>query len=103
MGLSRYIFHTHIVINQQMNVFQVGTGKLILGNLADAAIFGVDTEQFFQDSTDLRFAFAAVTLDNHHALGFVGGQQKIADELLEHGDVPRGKVVHQEKRSTLLA
>ena len=70
-----------------MNVFQICTGKLILGNLADAAIFGVDTEQLFQNSADLRLALAAVAFDNHHALGFVGGQQEIADELLEHGDV----------------
>lgn len=41
----------------------------------------------FQDGADLRFAFAAIALDNHHALSFVRGQQKIADELLKHGNV----------------
>ena len=31
-----------------------------------------DTEQLFQNSADLRFALAAIALDDHHALGFVG-------------------------------
>ena len=61
--------------------------KLNLEQSADAAIFGIDTKKLFQDGADLRFAFAAIALDNHHALGFVRGQQKIADELLEHRDV----------------
>ena len=42
-------------------------------------------------SSDLGFTLATVALNDHHALTFVGGNQTVADKLLQSGDVLRMK------------
>ena len=37
----------------------------------------------------MRFALAAIAFNHHHALSLVGGDQAIADKLLQGGDVLR--------------
>ena len=70
-------------------MLQIGTGKAVLRDLADAAILHVAAEQAGQHYTNLRLAFAAAALDNHHALSLVAGNQAVADELLHRGDILR--------------
>ena len=52
VGLSQ-CFHPHIIIHAQQNVFQVGAGKAVFRNFADAAILHVAAEKRNQHSTDL--------------------------------------------------
>ena len=53
------------------------------------AILHVAAEQPGQHHTDLRFSLAAVALDDHHALALIAGNQAVADELLNCGNVLR--------------
>ena len=77
-------------------MLQIGTGKAVLRDLADAAILHVAAEQPGQHHTDLRLALAAVALDDHHALALVAGDQAVPDELLHCGDVLRVEQVGQK-------
>ena len=70
-------------------MLQIGTGEAVFRNLADAAVFHVRAEDGRQYRTDLRFTLAAVALNHHHALSFVGGDQAITDKLLQGGNVFR--------------
>ena len=72
-------------------MFQVGAGKPVFRNLPDAAILHVATKKRTQHGTDLRFSFAAVSFNHHHALPLVAGNQAITDELLQGGNVLRVK------------
>ena len=80
-------FHAHVVVNQQVNVLQIGAGKAVLRHLAHAAILGVAAEKPGQNRADLGLAFAAASFDDHHALALVAGDQAIADVFLQGGDV----------------
>ena len=102
VGLAQS-FHPHIIIHAQQDVFQIGTGEAIFGNLADAAVLHIRAKYIRQHRTDLGFALAAVALNNHHALPLVGWNQAIADELLQSGDVlciekPLQKVLPDNRR-----
>ena len=88
VGLAQS-FHPHIVIHAQQNVFQIGTGEAVFRNLTNTAILHIRAEDGGQHHTDLGFTLTAVTLNHHHALSLVGGNQTIADELLQGGDVLR--------------
>ena len=77
-------------------MFEVGTGKAVLRDLADAAILHVAAEQPGQHHADLRLALTAAALDDHHALALVAGDQAVADELLHRGNVLRVEQVGQE-------
>ena len=79
----------YIIIHAQENVFQISTGEAVFRNLADATVFHIRAEDGRQYRTDLRFTFAAVAFNHHHALPLVGGNQAIADKLLQSGDVLR--------------
>ena len=70
-------------------MFQIGTGKPVLGYFPDAAILHVGTEQSSQHSADLRLALAAVALNDHHPLSLIAGNQAVADIFLQGGDVLR--------------
>ena len=70
-------------------MFQIGTGKPVLGYFPDAAILHVGTEQSSQHSADLRLSFAAAALNDHHPLPLVAGNQAVADIFLQGGDVLR--------------
>jgi len=52
VGLPQRL-HPHIIIHAQQNVFQVGAGKAVFRNFADAAILHVAAEKRNQHSTDL--------------------------------------------------
>ena len=86
VGLAKG-FHLHVIIHTQQDVFQISTGKTVLGDFADAAILHIGAKDATQHSADLRLAFAAVALDDHHPLSLVGGDQAVADELLQRGNV----------------
>ena len=75
-------FHAHVVVDQQMDVLQIGAGKAVLGHLAHAAVLGVAPKQMGQNGADLRFALAATALNDHHALSLVAGNQAVADVFL---------------------
>ena len=77
-------------------MFEVGAGEAVLRDFADAAILHVTAKQPGQHHADLRFALAAVALDDHHALPLVAGDQAVADELLHRGDILRVEQVGQE-------
>ena len=68
-------------------MFQIGTGEAVFRNLADAAVFHIRAEDGRQYRTDLRFTLAAVAFNHHHALPLVGGNQAIADKLLQSWNV----------------
>ena len=71
-----------------MDVLQISPGKTVFRYLADAAILGVAvTEQLQKNSADLTFSFSAVSLDDHHPLAFVAGNQAVADKFLKCLDV----------------
>ena len=65
-----------------MNVLQIGAGVAIFGYFSDAAVLGIAAIESGEYRADLRLSFAAVALDNHHALTFVAGDQAVADILL---------------------
>ena len=99
-------FHPHIIIHAQQNVFQIGTGEAVFGNLADAAVFHIRAEDGRQYRTDLRFTLATVAFNHHHALPLVGGNQAIADKLLQSWNVldvkqPIQKVQPDHRRSSI--
>ncbi len=77
-------------------MFQIGTGKTVLRDFADAAILHVVAEQPGQHHTDLRLALAAAALNDHHALALVAGDQAVSDKLLHRGDILRVEQVGQE-------
>ena len=77
-------------------MFQIRTGEAVFGNLTDAAVFHIRAEDARQHRTDLGFTLAAVALNHHHALSFVGGNQAIADKLLQGGNVLRVQQVIQK-------
>ena len=79
-------------------MLQIGTGKAVLRDLADAAILHVAAEQPGQHHTDLRLTLTAASLDDHHALALVAGDQAVADELLHGGDVLRVEQVGQKSQ-----
>ena len=56
-------FHAHIVVNHQVDVFQIGAGEAILGHLADASIFRTTSEQMRKNRSNLALSFAAAALD----------------------------------------
>ena len=66
-------------------MLQIGTGKSVLRYFPNAAILHVGAEQSSQHSADLRLAFAAVALNDHHPLTFVAGNQAVADVFLQVG------------------
>ena len=68
-------------------MFQIGTGEAVFRNLADAAVFHIRAEDGRPYRTDLRFTLAAVAFNHHHALPLVGGNQAIADKLLQSWNV----------------
>ena len=99
-------FHSHIIIHAQQDVFQIGTGKAVFGNLTDAPILHIRAKDARQHRTDLGFTLAAVALNDHHALTFVGGNQTVTGELLQGGDVLRieqsvQKVQPDHRRSSI--
>ena len=73
--------HLHIVIHTQQNVFQIGTGKPILGYFPDATVFHIRSEEAAEHRADLRFPLAAATLNDHHALTLVAGNQAVAEKF----------------------
>ena len=83
--------HPHIIVHTQQNVFQVGAGKTVLGNFADAAVLHVAAEQGGQHRADLALTLAAIALNDHHALSLVAGDQAVADIFLQSGNVLRVK------------
>ena len=95
VGLTQS-FHPHIIIHAQQDVFQISTSEAVFGNFADAAVLHVCSEDGGQNRTDLRFALAAIALNHHHALSFVGRNQTVADKLLQSGDVLRMKQTIQK-------
>ena len=70
-------------------MFQIGTGKPVLGYFPDAAILHVGTEQSSQHSADLRLALAAAAFYDHHPLSLIAGNQAVTDIFLQGGDVLR--------------
>ena len=88
VGLAQS-FHPHIIIYAQQDVLQIGTGKAVFRNLADAAVLHVCAKDSRKHRTDLGFTLATVALNHHHALSFVGGDQAITDKLLQGGNVFR--------------
>ena len=82
-------FQPHIVVDHQVNVFQVGTGERVFRNLSDASVLRVGAEHPGQHMADLALAFAAAALDHHHLLSGVAGNQAVPDEFLQCGNVLR--------------
>ena len=68
-------------------MLQIGTGKAVFRNLADAAVLHVCATDSRTHRTDLGFTLATVALNHHHALSFVGGNQAVADKLLQSGNL----------------
>ena len=77
-------------------MFQVSTGKTVLGYFPDAAILHVGAEQSSQNSADLRLALAAAALNDHHPLSLVAGNQAVADIFLQGWDVLRAEKAIQK-------
>ena len=70
-------------------MFQIRTGKAVLGYFSYAAILHIRAEHGSQHSADLRLSFAAVAFNHHHSLSLVAGNQAVADIFLQGGDVLR--------------
>ena len=82
-------------------MLQVGAGKSVFGNFPHAAVLGIGTEQFGQHIADLAFPFAAAAFDHQHFLSGVAGDQAVADEFLERGNVFRPQQVGEKSEPTL--
>src|SRR5699024_8387010 len=95
VGLAQGL-HSHIVIHTEQDVFKVGPGKTVLGDFADAAVLHIGAEQLGEHHTDLRFAFAASTFDNHHPLSLIAGDEAVTYKLLDGWDIFRIEEVGQE-------
>ena len=80
-------FHAHIVVNHQVNVFQIGAGKPILGHLSDASVLRIASKQMRKHCPNLAFSFSAAALDEHHPLSLVAGNQAVSDVLLQAGNI----------------
>ena len=80
-------FHAHIVVNHQVNVFQIGAGKPILGHLSDASVLRIASKQMRKHCSNLAFSFSAAALDEHHPLSLVAGNQAVSDVLLQAGNI----------------
>ena len=77
-------------------MLQICTGESVLRYFPNAAILHVSTEQTAQNSADLGLALAAVSLNDHHALPLVAGDQAVADKLLQSNNVLRVQQPIQE-------
>ena len=88
--------HFHIIIHAQKNVFQVGTGKPVLGYFSNAAVFHICSEDALQGGSNLGFAFTAVAFNDHHPLALVAGNQAVANKLLECRNVLRVQQIIQK-------
>ena len=82
-------FHAHVVVNHQVNMLKICTGKTVFGYLSNAAILGIAAKNPGEYRADLRLSFAAVALDDHHALSFIAGNQAVADVFLKSENVFR--------------
>ena len=100
VGLAQR-FQSHVVVDHQQHVLQVGAGKSVLGYFPNAAVLGVCAEQFGQHIADLAFPFAAAAFDHQHLLPGVAGNQAVADEFLERGNVFRPQQVGDKTEPTL--
>ncbi len=79
-------------------MFQVGAGKGIGLHLGDAAGVHVPAQQGAHDQTDSGFALAALTSDNEHLLSLGGGDETVAQVLLECQDVVRLQQIVQKRQ-----
>ena len=80
-----------------MDMLQVSPGKTVFRYLTDAAVLGVAvTEQFQENSADLALSFSAVSLDDHHPLSLVTGNQAVANEFLKRQDILRIQKIIQK-------
>ena len=77
-------------------MLQICTGEAVFGDFPDAAVFHVAAEHSSQYSADLGLALAAFSLNDHHALPLVAGDQAVADKLLQSNNVLRVQQPIQE-------
>ena len=77
-------------------MFQVGPGKTVLRDFADAAVLHISAEQLGQHHADLTFALAAPALDNHHPLALVAGNEAVTYKLLDSRNIFRVEQIKQE-------
>ena len=81
-------------------MFQVGTGKPVLGYFSNAAVFHICSEDALQGGSNLGFAFTAVAFNDHHPLALVAGNQAVANKLLECRNVLRVQQIIQKPEPT---
>ena len=94
-------FHPHIIVDHQMNMLQISPGKTVFRYLSYAAILGVAvTEHLQKNSTYLAFSLTAVSLDNHHALSLITGNQTVSNEFLKCQDIFRIQQFIQKMQPT---
>ena len=79
--------HLHVIVHHQKLVFQIGPGKGAAFYLGDAAVFQIVAQHLLHDHTDAAFALAAVALQQHHGLASVGGDEAVAQILLQGQNV----------------
>ena len=79
--------HVHIVIHHQELVFQIRTAEPIALHLLDAGGIHAVPQRGAHDKTDAAFARAALADEHEHLLPLGGGQQTVAEKLLQGGNV----------------
>ncbi len=77
-------------------MLQIGTGKSVLRDFTNASVLHGTAQHLPQHRTDLGFTLAAIALNDHHPLSFIGGNQAIADKFLQGRDVLRVKQTIQK-------
>ena len=79
--------HVHIVVHHQELVLQVRTAEPVALHLLDAGGIHAVTQQRAHDQSDAAFALAALADEHEHFLPLGGGQQTVAEEFLQGGNI----------------
>ena len=80
-------FHLHVIVYHQKLVLQIGPGKGAALHLGDTAVFQIVTQHLLHHHTDAAFSLAAVAFEQHHGLPAVGGDEAVAEILLQGQNV----------------
>ena len=92
----RECLHLHIIVQHHQNMLQIGTGKLVVLHLCDAAGLHVAAQKGLQHDAHPGLALATLANEKEHLLGLGGGDQTVAEELLQGGDVLRVQQLGEE-------
>ena len=88
VGLGQGI-HVQIIVQHEQLALQVGSGKTTVLYFLDGSGIHVEPENGVHHHTDAAFALAALADQHKHFLSFGGGNQAVAQILLQGGNILR--------------